>query len=152
MAIGLVVDPNWLKISGGGILAGLFVSQYFSDLPTLKPLVLEPGDPKALKLWLAKVTPDVILTCGYEREMQDMLAQAGGGVRSGISVAGMNLHDAPPGLAGIDHLPEAYGRALVEHFSQILGNFEKGLPDTPVLHAIEGIWQDGDSVPKKLPS
>jgi len=151
--IGFVCPSDW---DGGVVLsAGYFAArQRFGLVAILSALetglsILE-SDPERgqeeFQSWYHKNQPDAILTT--VAATRDHLAALNLSVPGDVALAGMSVDNL--GIsAGIDPNSLEIGRAAVEVLVSLINNNDRGRPVAPRRILIEGLWRDGDSLPRR---
>jgi DNA-binding LacI/PurR family transcriptional regulator len=155
--IGLVVPRDFDRHLGGNYIGGFFAARELFDLGHLVPPLstdlnvyeqqLEQAR-QALEQWLRKHRPDAILTT--VAQVPKLLGEIGVRIPQDLAVAGTSVLDLPLD-AGINQNSEMVGRIAVETLIAQINLNERGQPAAPCRILVESFWQDGKSLPPKLP-
>lgn len=146
--IGLVSSRDIHVRVEGHWASGFLLAQH--ELPPadrLEPLILdEIHDAPAFDRWLDRERPEVLLTNEVD-ELRRHLERRGRRVPQDIGLVNLNAGEAKTPYAGIDQRAgDVGGAALDLLLAQILRN-ERGLPPLRKTVMIEGVWQDGPTLP-----
>lgn len=154
--IGLVVSGDFDRHLGGNYIGGFAAAQkLFKFRHILPPLLTDapvylkqPEKAKQLlRKWLAQHQPDAILSAVIQ--VPPMMRELGYRIPEDIAVAGSS-RDVPVD-AGINQNPEDIGRIAVQMLVSQINLNERGVPSVPCRTLVESSWQDGQSLPSKLP-
>lgn len=151
--IGFVCPGDW---EGGVFLSSAYLAalQGFGLVAVLPALatslaILETEPERGrqdFQAWYLKNQPDVILTTVVDT--RDHLAALNLTAPADVALAGMSVDDL--GIsAGIDPNSREIGRAAVEVLVSLINNNDRGRPIAPRRILIEGVWRDGDSLPRR---
>jgi LacI family transcriptional regulator len=156
--IGLVVPRDFDRHLGGNYVGGFFAAHELFDLGHLLPplptdiavYTQQPARARAaIEGWLNEHRPDAILTT--VPQVPKMLGEIGVHIPEDLAVAGTSTVDVPLD-AGINQNSEMIGRIAVETLISQINLNERGQPAAPCRILVESSWQDGKSLPPKLPS
>lgn len=147
--IGLAIDSEIDRRSGGRWRGGFLVAEAEHGLPQIPPLVGDALEKTAFLKWLDAWSPDAIITQGTH--VLPWLREAGVRVPRDVAVCCTSLLPGEPDMpdAGICETFEAVGAAAVNLIAgEVIGR-EVGLPRHPVNIGIVGEWVDGSMMPGK---
>jgi DNA-binding LacI/PurR family transcriptional regulator len=102
----------------------------------------EPGE-EAFFAWLRAERPDCVLT--LNAPVEAWLKKRGVGPADGPGVVRLSLRGRR-GVAGIDQRTAEVGRATVEVLAKLLYLNQSGLPETPAVTLIPGVWREGPTL------
>lgn len=154
--IGMVIAEQDIGI-GGNFCGGFLSSQFYLHLtPAIPPLMsnidryLEnpQRENRVLERWLERYQPDAILVS--EGQVVEQLHELGYRIPKDIAVAATSVHDMDLDT-GIDQHAEAVGALAVETLVKQINFNERGEPTEPCRILVESRWQDGKSLPRRLP-
>jgi LacI family transcriptional regulator len=111
------------------------------------PLTVDPG---ALKKWLGKYRPDVVIT--KSSFVQAALTELGLRVPRDLLLVDVFLEDDTGLLAGVRQNHRTVGALAVETVAGQLQHGKRGVPEIPTTTYVEGTWFDGASCPKIFPA
>jgi LacI family transcriptional regulator/LacI family repressor for deo operon, udp, cdd, tsx, nupC, and nupG len=98
-----------------------------------------------VKAWLRKYKPDAIVTGEYQAF--EILTKAGIRIPEELGVACATLpSDRSTKLAGVLEDSVRIGAIAVDLLVAAIQQGEKGVPEYPVRHLVEGIWHEGDTL------
>lgn len=99
--------------------------------------------PDVIERWILKERPDIVLfhAMGSFPEMQSVLAR----IPFKVSHAVLG-HEPGDQCAGIDQQSNLSGRLLVDMLSAQIRHNERGIPLTPILSMVDGVWVDHPSL------
>lgn len=151
--VGLILDVEFDGSLGGNFFGGFLAAQRRLELGAcLPPLALRDvasarSEAKAaVAAWIASNRPDAILTS--EPLVPALLAELGYRVPDDFALAGTSVSDIPVD-AGINQNSEQIGRTAVEMLVSQINVNQRGEPRAPCRILVEGIWQDGKSLPPR---
>jgi LacI family transcriptional regulator len=131
------VDHNWQ--------AAYFVErQILARNNRLPPLLLPDWDDAAFLSWVRHHRPDVVVT--KLPNVLGVLKRAGFRVPEDIGVAFHSLDEKSPLLSGMKKNSFQIGVMAVDLVVDMLHRGERGLPDRPSLHMVEGSWSEGSTL------
>jgi LacI family transcriptional regulator len=128
------VDHNWMA-------AYLVEQQALSRRHRLPPLLLPTWDAGEFLAWTRRHRPDVVVT--KLSNVLGSLKRAGFRVPEDIGVAFHSLDENSPGLSGMKKNSFQIGVMAVDLVVDMLHRGERGLPERPSLHMVEGSWAEG---------
>lgn len=139
----LRVDHNWTT----GLLA---YQESILRRERVPPHLPEQIEPKQFLAWVKKHKPDLIL--GGRTEMVEWLETAGWRVPDDIGFATLEYYPEHGALAGVDQNSLTIGAAAADLVIEQLHHNERGIPEKPKVVLIEGRWQPGDTIRKRVPA
>ena len=128
------VDHNWLA-------AYLVEQRVLSRKHLVPPLLLPTWDAREFLAWREHHRPDVVVT--KLSNVLSSLKRAGFRVPEDIGVAFHSLDEKSPGLSGMKKNSFQIGVMAVDLVIDMLHRGERGLPERPSLHMVEGSWAEG---------
>lgn len=98
--------------------------------------------PEIIEKWILREKPDVVLfhALGSLPEMESVLKS----LPFGVCRAVLGREPGDP-CAGIDQQSNLSGRMLVDMLSTQIRHNERGIPQTPILSMVDGMWVDHTS-------
>lgn len=146
--IGLLVDRTLDERVDHNWLAGyLLYEQTCAISDRIPPLFVDDYDPGAISDWITRHGPKAIVCPASGKKVMDCLEVAKIRVPQDVAVAALNVTPMYNRIAGVDQRPSLIGALSVNQINAQLAAFEKGLPETPCAHLIEGVWSDGPTAP-----
>ncbi|MBK1879305.1 LacI family DNA-binding transcriptional regulator [Pelagicoccus mobilis] len=156
--VGLVLrDHPSNQVDYGRLVLGAFYARSSlepeeNQIPPLKITELEVD---TIAKWVKKHGPDVIIFAGGgfsltfdQKELIKRLATKG--VSIGSEIGMVVLCQLPgEGIAGIDERPEEIGKHALQLLGDQVCRNERGIPSDPLTHFVDGIWVEGDTLPKR---
>lgn len=156
--VGLVLrDHPRRQIDYGRMILGGYLAATNSLDPKsrLPPLMIPELDAEKIADWYHREKPDAIVFAGggfsvnySQQEVVKDLQQLGVPL---IDKIGMVVLCQLPneGFAGIDERSHVIGQNAVELLADLVMRNQKGVPDEPLTHFVDGSWVDGESLPNK---
>lgn len=145
--IGLFLHRQEERRSHHTYLAGF---RYFqSGIPAgehVAPLIYDPFDETALRSWLAKVKPDVVI--GHHSKLVTWLEEAGHQVPDDMGVAHLSLDGDCEDWGGIWQHKRRIGAQVAEQLVSMIQNNRLGLPDIAYKTLVPGEWRHGKTLRK----
>ncbi|MEX2382148.1 MAG: LacI family transcriptional regulator, partial [Opitutales bacterium] len=135
------VDRNWTT----GMLP------YQMSIPPedrVEPFLPGEVTPKGLIEWVRKERPEVVL--GSRRVIVDWLREAGWQIPEKIGFVSLEYYPDHGDVAGVDHNSLSIGATAVELVVEQLFHNQRGVPATPKVVMIEGLWHPGGTVSHRL--
>jgi hypothetical protein len=135
------------------LLTGVFLSYQavVSAAERLPVLHTEAADARALRRWLERAAPDVVIS--HEIEIRDSIRNTGRAIPEEIGFAMYDLHPPPhrprfshANCAGVDMQVETAGACAIDLVATQLQMNERGLPANPRIVLTKGRWVAGPSV------
>lgn len=130
------VNHNWQ----GGYFVGRNLIQGHRDIP---PLLTTDWDREVFARWLEEHRPDAVVTTGDE--VRRWLRQMGMRAPRDIGFAHANLYPGMRRVTGIDQHSRQVGASAVDLLLSLMRANERGVPEIPRLHMVEGTFVDGDT-------
>ncbi|MEI9999814.1 MAG: hypothetical protein WDO13_11995 [Verrucomicrobiota bacterium] len=131
------VDHNWLA-------AYLVEQQSLLRKNRLPPLMLRNWSPEIFMTWFRHHRPDVVVT--KLPEVLRELRRQGFRVAQDVGVAFHSLDERAPGLSGMKKNSYQIGVMAVDLLVDMIHRGERGLPQRPALHMVEGSWCEGETL------
>ncbi|MDQ8201265.1 hypothetical protein QEH56_24080 [Pelagicoccus enzymogenes] len=112
---------------------------------TIPAFVCEGFDDKRFGKWYERWLPEVIMGTGptLEEGVRPWLKRRG----ETPAIAELNLSEEGVTDSGVDQQLELIGKTAVSLVFSQISHFEYGIPETPLLTLVDGIWRDGERVP-----
>jgi LacI family fructose operon transcriptional repressor len=130
------------------LMAGYLAHQATLDanmrMPILYRDTISNGE---LKKWISSHKPDALLVLRHT--WIDRLLDAGIKIPGDVAVVLLDRSNVHTGVAGIDQRPDLVGAAGIDLVTQDLMTNNYGLPVTPKTVLTEGVWIDGDTLPRR---
>ncbi len=110
-------------------------------------LVLAEENPEALRAWLKRHEPDVIV--GDDSRTVEWLKKIGNAIPRKMAFAHL---DRPPGneFGGVDQIRELIGRSAIDLIVAQIYRNERGIPPYAKDTQLTGVWVNGQSVPSRI--
>ncbi len=138
-------DLAW---SSGFLAAQLRLPEEFR-LPVFFAEAAQPGagaDCSAFARWYARQRPEAILAHGTV--LRPLLAAHGLATPRDVAFVDLDRDPRSPD-AGIEHPGTGIGAIAVDLLVNQMRHLRKGLPDTPTLTLVGGMWREGASLPSR---
>jgi len=120
------------RVNGRWLGAFMACQQRLTEKNRATPLLVEPGDRKALGRWWKQERPDVVLMA----EVLDWPPSAR------PKIAWLMLNGQPQALGGMDYQLEKLGGVAVEVVVAQIHRNERGTPPVPQTVLIDGVWSE----------
>jgi LacI family transcriptional regulator len=120
------------RVNGRWLGAFMACQQRLTEQNRAAPLLVEPGDRKALGRWWKQERPDVVLMA----EVLDWPPSAR------PKIAWLMLNGQPQALGGMDYQLENLGGVAVEVVVAQIHRNERGTPPVPQTVLIDGVWSE----------
>lgn len=130
------VNHNWQ----GGYFVGRNLIRNGRDIPLL---LTSEWSREGFARWLEEHRPDAVVTTGDEARR--WLRQLGLRVPTDIGFAHANLSPRMRRVSGIDQHSRQVGASAVDLLLSLMRANERGVPEIPRLHMVEGSFVDGDT-------
>lgn len=151
--IGLIL-PSRSNLRSNGLWQAAFLLEQAQSIQSRKIPVLaaEETDANAFHAWFQKWKPDALILhlsqSGARLEQMKALR-----IRypEEVSVILLSLPDGYEHFSGINEQTEELGAFSVEALVSRIQNNQRGIPDLPRMHMIEGNWQDGTTCRNRSP-
>ena len=122
----------------------------FSDRLIPRYHFFEDGNPRALREWLDRDSPDLILTPRAD-ELLKHLSEWGFRIPEDIALVSLDRQPGDP-LSGIDQNGMMLGSRAVDLLVKMVEKNEYGIPKEPTTQFIDGKWYAGESTrPIRVP-
>jgi len=147
--IGLCIPRDWNeKVDRAWQSCMLLLHDEHPDLPRIPVYwnVWNDSETKALKSWITKNRPDVIISYN---EVIDVLKTAGIRIPGEIGFASLFLNETETFLSGVHQNDRLIGQRAVDMVIDMLHRGETGIPETPVRMLVEGRWCPGKTLPDR---
>lgn len=149
---GLLMRRSHGELFQGRWEAGFLTGQQrLAEKKSVKPLLLETVevaaefDVAALRRWLRRERPDVIVTSAAA-VVEEVLGQMGWSVPGDIGVAGLSCPEMGDHISGIHQDGRLIGATAVAQLTARLERNERGLPKRAMTVMVEGVWNPGETV------
>lgn len=113
-------------------------------IPTVHIPKAEGWTEQAFMKWFRREKLDAVLTFDFG-DVPLWLRAAGINIPEDVSLAVLNRCPSAPEFSGVDPEPERLGETLVDLVIEQLENNEVGLPKTPKMLTIPGLWVKGST-------
>lgn len=156
--VGLVLrDHPSNQVDYGRLVLGAFLAR--SSLEPLEnqmpPLKITELDVTAISHWITQHKPDAMIFAGGgftlefdQRELMKQLAKRDQTIGSNLGM--VVLCQLPgEGIAGIDERPEKIGEHALQLLADQVCRNQRGIPEDPLIHFVDGTWVEGETLPKK---
>lgn len=100
-----------------------------------------------LRRWIKNHKPDALLVLRHT--WIERLHKAGIKIPDDVAVVLLDRSDVHTGVAGIDQRPDMVGAAGIDLVTQDLITSNYGLPEATKTVLTEGVWIDGDTLPRR---
>lgn len=143
--IGLCLPAHSDQRSNGLWRAAYLLDQEQTPRNRRIPL-LQTGETDAASFdaWFARWKPDaIILHLSHGGDRIDQMRRLGLRHPDDVSVALLSLPDGYELFSGIDERTEELGAFAVEALVSRIHNNQRGVPELPRMHMIEGNWREG---------
>jgi len=131
------VDHNWL--------AGFLAFQHSQPRQCcVPPFIASAYSRQAFEKWFQKHSPDAVIA--IDTQTLDWIRGLGRDVPNEVGFAHLDCSRLQADLAGVDQNPELVGAAAVDSVNAQLQRNERGIPDSPKITMIKGVWVDGKTV------
>ncbi len=147
--IGVTYVDELSQRIGGILLAALGRFQQEIPVSLRVPVFsgsIDAGDPKAIKAWIRKYKPSVVLDTASLIH-KELLGRAGITIPDEVAYATMSWHEGIPGLAGVNQNSYQIGVAAVDGLVSQIYNNQRGIPPLQTFSMVNGSWIDGPSAP-----
>ncbi|AHF92365.1 LacI family transcriptional regulator [Opitutaceae bacterium TAV5] len=104
----------------------------------------EETDAPSFREWFTRWKPDaIILHLDHSGARLEQMKALGLSYPDDVSVALLSLPDGYEAFSGIDERTEELGAFAVEALVSRIHNNQRGVPELPRMHMIEGNWREG---------
>jgi len=163
--IGLALPRRWDELADQAWSAAFHAEQYRCALKDRLPVLHLPDGPEeeagtaarrpvadtgALTRWYRQHRPDVII--GITPAVLGHIRRSGLRVPADVAYADLFLQDTDYALAGVWENCEKVGELAVETLVHQLEQNVLGIPATPTVTSVGGLWRAGASLPSKTPA
>jgi LacI family transcriptional regulator len=118
--------------------AAFFAQARRAGMESTEPMVMDKWDRAGFEAWIESERPDVVI--GHRDEIAALLTGRG---RRGPGFFSLNRNESRLGVAGLDLVPAAQGRAAVDAVVAQILRGERGPPAEPRTLMVAGRWTDG---------
>ncbi|QYY37450.1 LacI family DNA-binding transcriptional regulator [Ruficoccus sp. ZRK36] len=118
--------------------------QHFGSRERIPTLISKNFTDEIFLKWFQKHRPDVVISINIEP--YGWLQEAGVRVPQETGFAMISVQDNGELLSGIHENPKIIGAKAVDFLIEMINRRERGVPDVPVFHLIDGRWVDGQTV------
>jgi DNA-binding LacI/PurR family transcriptional regulator len=115
------------------------------ELRKIAPCLLDQFTEADYAAWYKKNRPEVIITTHLD--LVSWSQNLGLRIPDDIRFVHLDWNPALTGLSGMDQQPEEIGAAAVELLVDQISLHRRGIPKVPKSVHIEGLWQEGASLP-----
>ncbi|PAW78130.1 MAG: hypothetical protein B9S32_08010 [Verrucomicrobia bacterium Tous-C9LFEB] len=148
--IGLVLSHTFDEKTYGLWRGGYLVEQSRRHVRNPIPvLVCSDSDNKTLVKWMERHRPDSVITAfeGNRRRL-DALRTAHYRVPHDVGLAFLNLGSSSicNSFSGMEEPNDEIGHCAIDVLVSRIRNNQRGLPNRRIVHLLEGIWKDGNTV------
>ncbi|WP_043583829.1 LacI family DNA-binding transcriptional regulator [Geminisphaera colitermitum] len=149
--IGLGLPPHSDMRSHGLWKAAFLLDQTTTPKGRHIPVLgTEETDAVSLRAWFTRWRPDaLILHLANSGARLEQLKALGVRWPEDVSVALLSLPDGYEHFSGINERTEELGAFSVEALVSRIQNNQRGVPELPRMHMIEGSWQEGTTCRKR---
>jgi len=113
--------------------------------PFMIPMLNREKELTLFRKWFDKYRPEALITVAG-RCSEYLEKDMGLRVPEDIGIAYLACLDAPPGATGINEGAEHVGSVAVSQLVDMINRNERGVPETPIVHLVEGRWVPGNTV------
>jgi len=148
---GLVIHAQHDQRCGHSISAACAWHGIYGKVEPLKAHVCDKLEASALRRWLTKERPDVVLA---EQDALAHLLRAAGGMLAGlpiISCSARPLDDGTFPFSGNYDRPDEIGATAVERLAHKIATGQRGIPEQPHTTLVRGKWIEGNDRPVAAP-
>lgn len=131
------VDHNW-------IAAYLVEQRRMQEIDQIPPLISVDWSDSAFAQWVNRHRPDAIVT--RLPWVVDLLSSLGLRVPDDLGVAFHSLDERTTGLSGMKKNAFQIGTMAVDLVIDMLHRNERGIPCSPHLSMVEGLWTEGETL------
>ncbi|EIQ00294.1 transcriptional regulator [Opitutaceae bacterium TAV1] len=149
--IGLAINTDGSNRVRHLWLAGFLMAQRVHGDDRTEPLLLADyshKDPAPFRCWLDGQAPDAVIGIWPDVQL-DWIRDCGARVPEDVSYASLDPGNRTGQLAGMLQDNHGVGTAAIDLLASQLFRNEIGIPKTPTVTMIEGIWVDGPTVARR---
>lgn len=117
----------------------------------LKPLLVDDWTPEAVKRWIHREKPDVVIGPVLGK-LEQSISASGHRIPKDVGLVGLLVPEPGDRLTGILQDGETLGATAVDQLVSQMERNETGLPEHPVTHTMIGRWNPGNTVRSPRPS
>lgn len=149
--IGICVSHRSDEVSDHNWLSGYFYEGIQHGVKTLKPFVYDSSELNGFAKWINRSRPDVLMVTGSVLPFLKNLQDLGYDVPKDIGLVCLNSSkEGHSNVAGIDQRMELIGQVSVSVLAGLITQNERGIPENPVTHLVEGVWLNGKTLKNRM--